>query len=53
MDRWLWWWCLLLIMGFMDLVFVVMVERWKKKVCGDYAVFVVVLCCGVFDFDEE
>ena len=52
-DRWLWWWCLILIMGFMDLVFVVMVERWKKKVCGDYAVFVVVLCCGVFDFDEE
>ena len=40
-------------MSFMDLVVVAMVERWKRKVCGDYAVFVVVLCCGVFDFDQR
>jgi len=53
MDRWLWWWWLILIMGFMDLVTVVMVERWKRKVCGDCAMFVVMLCYGVFDFSER
>ena len=40
-------------MSFMDLVVVAMVERWKRKVCGDYAMFVAVLCCGVFDFDQR
>ena len=40
-------------MNFMDLVAVVMVERWKRKVCGDCAMFVVVLCCGVFDFGQR
>ena len=63
MGWWLWWWLILsvsvvyrwliLIMGFMDLVVVVMVKRWKKKVCGDCAVFVVMLCCGVFDFGQR
>ena len=49
-DRWLWWWWLILIM---DLVVVVMVKSWKRKVCGNCAVFVVVLCCGVFEFNER
>ena len=50
MDRWLWWWWLILIM---DLVVVVMVKSWKRKVCGNCAMFVVVLCCGVFEFSER